>query len=524
VTESIGAVAEDQSPVDPPQIEGRPQRVLRRALICIRHFRHELAELRSEYAEREDLPGLRTLVDAISALIAEAEREVILKSRDYYERIEGGEDPAQAEARFCDIVGGLVTALEFALPNVLDLAREPHGRETEALIRPFNDLVARLEREDPRSVELIFEPGDDYAFELSVLDELSEIAGKFTTALYDLLENLPQLIAITYPRHLESETLEHAILAHEIGHTVLDYVPSGDEVAPILDAFGSASAAGFKQMHKSIKKEEGLDGDELDERVNEADVRMSRWFKEFACDALALGMVGPAYVFALADLDLASNRCVQIRGAAGYDSHPGLSWRLRHVIDLAREDYLSGDSLGPAAAELSKGFDTLEADLPNDLDEILDAERILATQALEMLKESNAVARVLGAARFKPEHFSEEVELVWEKLEDGIPPAERITRRTNTGAGRAEPSEVPTEWSNPIQWQSIVNGSYAYWLSGKPLSNTEGKHRTLPDRPRLAQDWIDFNAFVRGSIELANLQVQLVNARDRLEGLNDPKN
>jgi hypothetical protein len=521
VPEAEVALAADDTA--PPQISGRPQRVLRRALICVRHFRKELAELRETYAEREDLPGLRTLVDAMGALVAEAEREVIVKSRDYYGRIEEGEDAEAAEERFCDIVGGLVTSLEFALPNVLDLAREPHGREIEALILPFNDLLAKLGREDPRSVELIFEPGDDYAFEISVLDELREIAGKFTFALENQFGELPQLIAITYPKQREAETLGHAILAHEIGHTVLDYLPPGADTPPILDAFGSISSERFEEMREKIGEETGLSGEGLEIRADEADERMGRWFEEFACDALALGLVGPAYVFALADLDLATNRCAQIQGAVGFDSHPGLSWRLRNAISLAKEGYLAGREQGPATRQLIEGLDALEADLPSARDEITEAERALLESALSRLRETNAISRVLGDARYKLDDFREEVELVWEKIEDGIPPAERIAERVNKGAGRPQLQKVPKDWSEAIGWQSIVNGSYAYWLSERPMTDPGEKHRSFPDRPRLAQDWLDFNAFVRGSVELANLYLQLDSARDRLEALNEPR-
>jgi hypothetical protein len=523
VSEPAPGVGNGEIPPAPPQIEGRSQRVLRRAFICIRHFRHELDTLRSDYAEREDLPGLRTLVDAMTALVAEAEREVILKSRDYHRRLTNGEDPRKAEERFCDISGGLVTALEFALPSILELARQPHGREIEALILPFNDLLAHLNREDLRSVELIFEPGDDYAFELSVLDELREIAGKFTYALEGLISDLPQLIAITYPKHLEAETLGHAIVAHEIGHTVLDYQPPGTEVAPILDAFASASTQGFQALQKELRKIEKVKGKALANRASEAEERTRRWFEEFACDALALGMIGPVYVFALADLDLASNRCAQIRGAAGYDSHPGLGWRLRHLVSLAKEDYLSGESLGPASRTLSESLDALEADLPEELDELLDSERTLIDTALDNLRASGAVTLVLGEARFKSEDLSEEIELVWEKLEDRIPPAERIDARQSRTDDRQILQEVPHDWSEPIRWQSILNGSYAYWLSEKPMTPQTERHRTIPDRPRLAQDWLDFNAFVRGTIELGNLQAQLVNSRDRLDELNQPR-
>ncbi|MGN6588303.1 MAG: hypothetical protein ACTHKT_12685 [Solirubrobacterales bacterium] len=524
-------------PVAPErEITGLSRRVLRRALICIRHFRGELETLRSAYAEREDLPGLRTLVDAMSTLLAETEREIIVLSRRLYQEAQDGNEP-RAGARFRGIVGGLIRALENEFPQLLEIAREPHGREIEALIPPYSKLLSELYREEPQSIEVIFEPGDEYAFERSVLERLTEHARSFTPGLRRLLQDFPQLIAIAYPQQRESETLGHAIIAHEIAHTVLNWTrPPAHEAAPIYDAFQDAAVTHSGTLAERIEQldDEGNlplepqapedDGEESDwEGEAPAELamrRLRRWFEELACDALALGMIGPAYIFALADLDLASNRWAQRRSLPGFATHPGLSRRLRHLISLADSTYLQGEERGVAITSLREALHELSADLPEESDEILEEEDALLQAALKNLVESEAVHQVLGPARYLEQDFSVEIELVREKLVAGIPPAERINNRRPEAES---PRTVPEVWSRPMQWQSIMNGAYAFWLEGGALSEVPTEQpRILPDRRRVARDWIEFNGYVRGSIELANLQFQLQEARGRLDGLNEP--
>ncbi|HKB51426.1 MAG TPA: hypothetical protein VKC63_08345, partial [Solirubrobacterales bacterium] len=522
----------------PPALSGLSLRIMRGSLVRVRRLQEELTTLRSAYAEREDLPGLRTLVEGMSVVAAEIEREIMSESRQLHRRLQDGRTSAeQAEERFRDKVGGLVNALDVVLPRVLQIARTPHGREVEALIHPVTRLVASLFRREVRSIELIFEPADDYAYQLSLVDELMRVANKLKPELRDQLDDLPQMVAISYPQHLEAETLVHVIIAHEIGHTVVDYVPKGFLSAPIVEAFDLAADEHFGRLQEKLDPElerggqveagEGEDADEDDSksRTDKAIDRLRKWYEEFACDALAVGMVGPAYAFALADLDLASNRWAQIRGGAGHDSHPGLAWRLRRVIDQARREYLpeereDAEAWGAIRAALAE----LEAVIPTESDELLEVERELLDAALQNLDEGDAVEKVLGYnARYSPEDFDVDIEVVWEKLGAGIPPAERIGRRTPEPDGsRPKLERVPDRWSSSMSWASIVNGAYAHWQSGRALSSDSDAHRVLPDRHRVARDWMNFNAYVRGTIELANLHEQLTAARERLDGLNAP--
>lgn len=507
-----------------PELTGLPKRILRRSLTRVRRLRQELESLRSAYAEREDLPGLRTLVDAMGTLAAEAEREILIQSRELYSRLHDGGSAEEAASRFQEQVGGLMNALEEALPSALQIAREPHGREIEALILPFTRLIARLMREEPRSIELIFEPSDDYYYELSVVEELRPLANFFKPELRELLRQLPQLIAIAYPQQLEAETLGHTIIAHEVAHTVLHYVPPGESAAPILEAFDDAVTEHYPKIRDAITRHDESEEDDLDGRSQEVIDRMRKWFEELACDTLAVGMVGPAYVFALADLDLASDRWAQIRGGAGHDSHPGLAWRLRRVITQALTTYLPEDrEEAPAWMALRRALAELEADLPSELDQLLEQERALIESALSNLADCGGVEKVLSYARYQPTDFAAGIEIVWNKLHARIPPAELIEQRASPGEPAPELTGIPKTWSKPMDWRSIMNGGYAYWFGGHAISVIPKEHRTFPDHRRITQDWMDFNAYIRGTIELSDLHERLAGVRERLDGLNAPE-
>jgi len=517
-------------------------------LVRVRRLRDELGTLRSTYAEREDLPGLRTLVEGMSVVAAGMEREIMSEARQLYERLQAGADVTAAELRFRERIGSVVIALDTVLPRFLRVARSPHGREVEALIHPVTRLVARLFRQEVRSIELIFEPGDDYAYELSLIEELKPVADNLQPELREQLDDLPQMVVISYPQHLEAETLVHAMAVHEIAHMVVDYAAERPHSAPIDEAFELAEEEHFDHLRWALavparhsrhaiswrnrararrSPRPPRHGDPSRAAREAIDQRLRRWYDEFACDALAVGMIGPAYAFALADLDLASDRWAQLPSDEGSQSHPGLAWRLRRVIDQARRDYLDQVRRdAPAARALRNALDRLEALIPPERDQLRPAERALLEAALVGLDEGGVVESVLGPGAYYSAHeFGVEIEIAWQKLHAGIPPAERIVMRDEPHPPKSPLSTEaapPEPWSSPMPWPSIVNASYAYWQSGDGISDDSEAHRVLPDHPRVAQEWMDFNAYVRGTIELANLHEQLSAARDRLDGLNEP--
>jgi hypothetical protein len=504
--------------------------VLQRARLRLHRLQEELGTLRAAYAGRDDLPGLRTLVSAMQLLASEAERELVVQARASYDRLRKGAEEALEEERFRGLVAGLINALENSLPNPMQLAREPHGRDVEALIAPFSQMIARLMGDESSNMELIFEPSDDYAYQLSALDEVLPVAGRLSgeqRELRELMLNLPRLTVIAYPRHMEAETLMHAVMAHEVAHLAINKSCSARNAELAEEAFDSAVQDSWREFEAvEVEFEEALSDDEEDpdssigERprspTEQRAARLKKWFYELLCDALAVALVGPAYPLALADLDGASDRWGRFRAA----SHPGLAWRLARAIALARKLYLSADVHGEEWDALGGALDRLEARLPAERDGIQEVEREVVERALDALEPT----KMVELSFYDPETLQRDLPIVWSKLADGIPPAERIILRTTPGetlpAGKIE---LPLRWSEPIALPSIFNGAYAWWYAGRARrAEFEGGHRRLPDQPRALEDWLEFNELIRGTIEQSTLHERLWEERERLDKLNPP--
>jgi hypothetical protein len=180
------------------------------------------------------------------------------------------------------------------------------------------------------SREVIFEPGDEYEFQDSLIEELVRFAVNFSRELGAALKELPHLTVITYPAHLDSDTLLHAVVAHEIAHLALDRIHPGEPTSIGSQLINTSLDRQFDDLLTELgsaadAEGEPTDGEQFARRERDTRRRVKKWFEELACDSLALRMVGPAYVFALADLDLPTNRWAQKRGMPGYETHPGLA-------------------------------------------------------------------------------------------------------------------------------------------------------------------------------------------------------
>ena len=513
------------------------RRILNRARVRILHLRQEMEDLRQAYAEREDLPGLRTLVEALLLIASECERHVEKHARELFERFVDGDVPMEeALEEFRGRIGGIMRPIEDVLPPLLEIARVPHGRDMEALVGPYKTLLGELTNEIGAARELIFEPYVDYGFQLSLLDDLRPLTGSLSEDVRRALASLPRLTIIAYPRQLESETLIHGVIAHELAHIAIDRQVAGEPVARLREIFESAVEACYEELRVEIAADEQLDleGDDeeeeaLQDAIKEAVERLRKWYEEFVCDAVAVYLLGPAFVFALVDLDVASNRWQQLRGTAGVESHPGLAWRVRQLIPHARHYVRDHDR--PPWQALAQAIDTIETVVIDLEDAILPAERDLLERALTQL-DGELLRRVARPAVFEPENLGQELDLVWDKLCQGIPPAERVRYRTRpdrqgeegtSSAGTAAPSfqRVLAEWSVPMDWRSVMNGCYIYWTADLALPEVPpGSPRALPAPPGEVDAWLRHNAFVRGTIELIDLHSRLSDMRARMDQLN----
>lgn len=546
----------------PPALPGLSSRVFERTLSRLSQLEAQLEGLQRAHAEREDLPGTQTLLAGARLMLQETERVVVGHARTLHA------DPShEAQSRFRRRVGGLLASIERALPGPLYVARKTHGREIEALVGPFTELAAT---NISPGRQLIFEPGDDYEFESSLLDDLIEVAATFSNQLADSLRQLPQLTVITYPAQLDGDTLLHAVISHEIAHLALDR-HHGEPASIGSQLINTSLDHHFDRLLTELRSTARAAGTptrgpkfHLLER--DARRRIKKWFDELACDSLGLRMVGPAYLFALADLDLPTNRWAQRRGMPGYDTHPGLGWRLRRLVPAAKAYFETARTSEPWMHGREALAD-LEAVIPDDADELGVVERRIVDDALVKLEAPETIEKALGLPGiYLKGDFVTDLDVTWDKLVAGIPPAERVLSRSRSDAsvetedarqdggdlsrgaeaedvveseadlsriapnvpGKADTAReleidgdaaVPKYWSVPMDWRSVLNGCWVYWLAGKARDD-KVRHRTMPLPATATADWREFNAFVRGTLELCGIHARLQDLRDQLDVLN----
>lgn len=260
--------------------------------------------------------------------------------------------------------------------------------------------------------------------------------------------------------------------------------------------------------------------------------RLKNWLDELSCDLLAIRMMGPAYFFALVEFAQPSAQVDHVPNSPGYDTHPSVVWRLQRMRKET-ESFLDRDLDSEAMRAVIRVFDefsgfvelqdefTLKNISPQEQDE---RERVLRGVALI---EERATG-LLGHARFTRHRFVRDLDLVWSKLNQGIAPVERIRGRAmpegadlelpvvgpepNVPVPEGEPPEPPEpiagDWSRPFDWRSILNGCYAFHLSGAS-SHLEGETRITPERRRADSQ------MCRGSIELAEYLRRMLILRDQ---------
>jgi hypothetical protein len=501
----------------PPSLSPASSRAFEGTLIRVRRLRKEIDELERDHREREDLPGTRVLLSALRSIVYEFERYAIDRARHLYK--ERGTEAANQSFR--KRVGGLLTALELLLPEPLDVARQPFGREIEALISPFSDLARLISP----GRELIFLPSDEYEFDDTLRSSLVDYARNFRLSLARSLEDLPDLTVISYPRFLNGDVLLHTVLAHEIAHLAYERKHPDQIDAPLgRTVIGANIDERYEALEEELLERIGPEAgpQELAEAERSARDRIFGWFEELTCDRLATLMVGPAYLFALFDLEMPGNRWAQRRGMPGFITHPGLGWRIRELLPLAREFFPATEN-SPAFEAGCAALDEVEAIIPAEKDEIGQVEREIIEGALREISQSKYISAALpsNADYLRKEILEEELNLVWSKLANRIPPAERIRpRSTDTESPAPWVEDAP--WSQPMDWRSILNGAYLFWLAGKPRTDEEGRMRTMPLSSLTVSDWHEFNAHVRGTVELAVIQKQAIDVRDRLKRANLP--
>jgi hypothetical protein len=149
-------------------------------------------------------------------------------------------------------------------------------------------------------------------------------------------------------------------------------------------------------------------------------------------------------------------------------------------------------------------------------DETHRIERRLVEAALDALRlELDENPRhLLRDAEYRTGDFRADLELVWDNLENLIAPAERVRARTRPRNLGGRP--VEGAWSDPIDWRSILDGGWFYWLSEETDRSPHVYHKEARDND---QERLGFNEHILGSIELSEIQRRALSLKGSLDVL-----
>ena len=499
----------------PPSLQGLAASIFERGLERIERMRQELSGLERDYAERDDLPGTQVSLRALLLIVGETERVIVAAGRE-----RASEEIS--ESAFRKTMASHMRTLEGLVPDQLSRVRRAHGRDLEPLVAPLTRMAGLIGPEQ----HLIFDPVDRYEIELS--DDrrwLTKYAEQFSDDLLEALRALPTISILSYPALLEGETLQHLLFGHEMGHLALAR-KIGDTKMTLRDAaFLEAvikNSAAIEEQLDSTPSASSRDTYRSEQELRE---RLKKWFTELACDQIGIRVVGPGFLLALHDFAALRDSWVQRPGIPGFKTHPGLAWRLERLVPEARRFLGSARTTVPwrAAREVVA---QIESEIPAERDEITDLDRRIIDDALESL--DGYLGDLPKGIEYDIGDFERLFDVVWEKLENGIPPAEEILKRSRPDVSwlrrRLTAHDAndgpPDPWSQPMDWRAILNGGYFHW---RAKTGAQGGCGHLPIDPKRIEERANFNTLLRGSIELSEMQFKLQEVKDELYVMSPPR-
>ena len=460
---------------------------------------------RERYEDREDLAGARLLIDALALAVGETQHRVSREWRD------AGSDP---DPRTVSLLQTMVRGLEFQVGRCLEAIQQEHGREFDPLAEPYLRMARALEPD----AELIFRPSETprYSLSASLLKPLMAGLRGRRSQLVPRLESLPTLVYLRYPVAEEGNVFQHLLIAHEIAHLALrkevaeDVTVIDEIVAPVFRAWRAEHLAGEPVSEDDDHGYDTQSGE--DPHIEQASRRITNWLTELACDLLAMHLVGPAYLLALREH--ATLRALTYgTESVELESHPHLAWRLellsRHVDVLMPTSQNDGrrDQMCAVLERFKAGVPVWRGRTPLDLVDAVETGLAAVQERMPL---------ILGGTRFTAEALDAAVDVVWDKLRDGIAPAERVIARTGAEGGSGQ-WDGSAAWSTPVEWRHIMNVAYFRYFAEQAgdveLSRGIVGWRELEaSRDALCDE-------VRGAVELSELQRLATTLRMRLEVL-----
>lgn len=466
----------------------------------LRESAKRITKMQRRAEDRDDLAGVNLLLRMLSLMVSQTESLIQGSLR------EAESSHARGRGRDLDTVRTAIVQLERALSEACSTLISPPERDLTALIQPYVRLAKSLTGET--GTELIFESRESFEYEVwaDVFEQIRECVEIVAPSLELPIDDLPPFALISYPSRADSETLLHAVIAHEVIHLAL--------VRRREEGENQVSEVFIEKVRERVGDRTTVSTSQQD-RVS----KLENWLNECLADSLALRIIGPAYFFALVEYFLPTHVSGFASGAAD-ESHPSPTWRLDRLRASAAEFFVDRRGARRPAADTFDRFLKLMPAVPEDQD----AATLEDQQLLEEMVAEIDLDLLVGEATYPIDRFRRDVPLVWTKLAQDIAPVERVKGRRVPGKvaedkaprfdGDTEEGLQETDWSQTVDWRSILNGGYLHYLHRSLLG------REASDPVQLAQIREEVNSMVRGSIELSELHRRMIELQGEFAALN----
>jgi hypothetical protein len=402
----------------------------------------ELEDISDHYTCSVEDRSYSGFVEALR-LSAHGLRQLVLKRRDEFHELAEPEGKQGAYSNLAADAETIGVQLEEHLPEL----GTDRPQELEVFAVPFTRMAKKI----VKNAELLFFPWTFDGYEAQVYD-----TGSLEAADPDLIDNLESVfgadikfIKLWHPATRECDIFHHAVFAHELGHVAIKQkVPEEHLKAAEVPSGPGRERPTFETVgHNDLPKPPDLDG--------EQNKRLLRWFRELACDVFAMRLIGPVFAIAFAEVT-SPYRTLEPTDGAGTADHPPAHIRFGFLREEI-ERFFPTDSA--ARTRLTTYTDVYLKALSSGPEAIPGSADWLK-EAIERFR--SYVGALLGDAEYKVSTLSEDLGIVHDLAERGIPPAERVLASYPLGKAEGDAEE----WSRPIDWRSVING-VLIWHLGK---------------------------------------------------------